>query len=366
MTTLTEDELKYWIAFNQFSYIGPKRFAKILNYYPDVKTAWSSSRSELLATGLKEKIVDKFITERNSIDPGKVLSEVYRNKINILTIKDPTYPQLLNNIPNPPVLIYYQGEAFKEQDNYSLAVVGARKISPYGQQTTEGLVRGLSQNGLVIVSGLALGVDAAAHTTCIAHQGRTIAVLGSGLDKIYPSTHTPLARRIVDTGGLMISEFPLGTPSYRSNFPHRNRIIAGLTRGTLIIEATKKSGSLITAQLALEFNREVFAVPGSIYSELTQGPHALIKQGAQLVTSAQDIMQALNLSNFTENIQARSILPQTPEEQLIVDLLSASTRTVDELIKNTKLDAKKINSILVSMELKGLIRSLGSQNYTMA
>jgi len=363
---LPNEELQYWVAFNQFPYFGPKRFAKILNYFPDVKTAWSSNRSELLAAGLKENIVDKFTAEKNSVNPEKAFADVMDNKIKILTIKDQDYPLLLKEIPNPPFLIYYQGEIFEKQDNYSLAVVGTRKISPYGQQVTENLVSELTRSGLVIISGLALGVDAVAHGACVSLNGKTIAVLGSGLDNIYPSAHTPLARRIIDSGGLIISEFPLGMPSYRSNFPHRNRIIAGLSRGTLIIEAAQNSGSLITAKLALDFNREIFAVPGPIYSDNSQGPHSLIKQGAKLITSAQDIIEELNLSNLTEKPQVRSILPETQEEHEIMNLLTLSNRNVDELIKKTKLDAKKINSILVSMELKGMIRNIGTQTFSRA
>lgn len=352
-------ELQYWIAFNQLSEFGPKRFTKLLNYFPNLETAWQADRNELTKSGLVEKIIDKFITSKTEIDPAKELDKVTKQNIEVVTIKDDAYPSQLKQIPNPPPLLYTKGGFFLPEDEFAIAVVGTRKITPYGKQVTEDLVSELTRNGLVIVSGLALGIDAKAHAVCISSKGRTIAVLGNGIDNIYPSANVPLARRILDNNGLIISEFPLGTPSYRSNFPHRNRIISGLTLGTLIIEADIKSGSLITAKQALEQNREVFTVPGSIYSPSSKGPNQLLKQGAIPVTTAQDILQALNLNHIPQIIKTKTLKSDTPEEQKIIELLQVSNKTIDELIKQTKLDAWKINSILTGMELKSMVKNIG-------
>jgi DNA processing protein len=366
MSSLETNELQYWVAFNQLPEFGPKRFSKILNYFPSLAEAWSANKGELIKSSLEAKVIDKFLSERSSIEPEQELEKVVQAGLQVITIKDENYPKNLKEIHNPPPLLYASGELFNPADEFSLGVVGTRKITPYGQQVTEDIVRALTQSGLSIVSGLALGIDALAHKTCLQNKGRTIAVLGNGLDNIYPSSNIPLSRRILDTGGIIISEFPLGTPSYRSNFPHRNRIISGLTLGTLVVEADIKSGSLITAQAALEQNREVFAVPGPIYAISSKGPNQLIKQGAVLVTNAQDILQTLNLQQIPEIVKTRNISPDTAEEKQIIELLKTANRSTDEFIKLTKLDAGKINSILTGMELKGMVRNIGSNTYTLA
>ena len=366
MSKLNSQELQYWVAFNQLSEFGPKRFSKLLSYFPSLETAWASANEELIKAGIEEKIAEKLAAKKSEIDPGKELQKADKLGLNIVTIKDENYPAKLKEISNPPPLLYCRGEIFKPQDEFALAVVGTRKITPYGEQVTQDIVRELTQNGLCIVSGLALGIDSMAHKACIETQGRTLAVLGNGLDSIYPASNLPLARRILDTGGLIVSEFPLGTPSFKSNFPHRNRIISGLSLGTLVIEAAASSGSLITAGLALDQNREIFAVPGSINSSASKGPNKLIKQGAIPVTSAQDILQALNLEQAKNFNKVREILTDSAEEETIIKLLDITNMTIDEIIKKSQLDAKTINSILVGMELKGQVRKIGGFTYSLA
>jgi len=246
-----------------------------------------------------------------------------------------------------------------------LAVVGSRKFSSYGKMAAEKIIGILSQNNLTITSGLALGIDAIAHLTALEAGGRTIAVLGSGLDKenIYPSANRYLADKIISSGGTIISEFPIGTPPLKHNFPQRNRLIAGISIGTLVIEADEKSGALITARYALEQNREVFAVPGSIFSNQSRGTNKLIKQGAIPITAAEDIIEALNLAQATGPIDKKNIVPQTPEEEKIFLQLSHEPMHIDELMRLTKLDTSKINSTLTIMEMKGLVKNLGGMQY---
>ena len=366
MSNINLQELQYWIAFNQLLEFGPKRFAKLINYFPSLETAWQAANSELIKAGIEERIVAKLADKKPSINPAQELAKVDQLGLKVVTIKDEAYPAKLKEIANPPPLLYCRGEVFKPQDEFALAVVGTRKITPYGEQITQDLVLQLTQAGLIIVSGLALGIDALAHKTCLSAQGRTLAVLGNGLDSIYPAANLPLARRILDSGGLIMSEFPLGTPSFKSNFPHRNRIISGLSLGTLVIEAAAGSGSLITASIALDQNREIFAVPGPINSSASTGPNQLIKQGAIPVSSAQDILQALNLEKAKNFNQVREILADSQEEEIIIKLLTSTNMTIDDIIKKSQLDAKTINSILVGMELKGKLRKITGNTYTLA
>ena len=246
--------------------------------------------------------------------------------------------------------------------------MGTRKYSSYGQQAVEYIVKDLVRNNLTIVSGLALGIDALAHQAALAAGGKTVAVLGSGLDKqnIYPSQNRYLVNKIMETGGSVISEFPLGTPPLRYNFPQRNRLISGLSLGTLIIEAGEKSGALITAAYALEQNREVFAVPGSIHSLVSAGPNKLIKEGARVVTSASDIIETLNLTQATAYISAKKIMPEGENEKKIASLLSFEPIHIDELVRASGLDTAAANSTLVIMEMKGMIKNLGGMYYILA
>lgn len=366
MSNVNSQELQYWIAFNQLPEFGPKRFSKLLNYFPSLETAWQAANGELIRAGIEEKITVKLVAKKSEIDPATELKKVDKQGLKVVTIKDEIYPAKLKEISNAPPLLYCRGELFKPQDEFALAVVGTRKITPYGEQITQDLVLQLTQNGLSIVSGLALGIDALAHKTCLGAQGRTLAVLGNGLDSIYPASNLPLARRILDTNGLIMSEFPLGTPSFKSNFPHRNRIISGLSLGTLVIEARSGSGSLITASLALDQNREIFAVPGPINSSASKGPNELIKQGAIPVSSAQDILQALNLEKAKDFSKVREILADNEAEEIIIKLLDNTNMTIDEIIKKSQLDAREINSILVGMELKGKVRKITGNTYTLA
>ena len=238
----------------------------------------------------------------------------------------------------------------------------------YGRQIVEQIVRPLARAGLTIVSGLALGIDALAHTATLNEQGVTIAVLGGGCDRasIYPASNQALAQRLVESGGALISEYPPKTLAMPFHFPHRNRIIAGMSRGTLVVEAAEDSGSLITARHALEQNREVFAVPGDITRDTSKGPNNLLKMGAHPVFSAEDILEALNLQELKATVEARKILPDDPVEEKILTHLGNEPIHIDELIQATTFDAAKLSSALTLMEMKGKVRHIGGMHYILA
>lgn len=361
------NDLKYWVALNYFQKFGFIRFNKLKKHFSDMEQAFKASRQELVKAGIEENIAEEFTIKRNEIVPDRIMDELEKEKISILTIDDARYSRLLKEIYNPPWLLYYKGN-IEINNDFTLGVVGTRKHSAYGQQVAESITRDLVNNNLTIVSGLALGIDSIAHETTIKNGGRTIAVLGTGLDRqsIYPSSNRYLFDQIILSGGGVISEFPSRTQPLRYNFPLRNRIISGLSLGVLVVEAREKSGALITSNLALEHNREVFAVPGSIYSETSKGPNKIIKLGAQAVTSAEDIVEALNLKQATSYIESKKIIPDSPEEEKILEHLSHEPIHIDDLIRLTRLDTSTINSTLTIMEMKGTVRNLGGMRYVLA
>lgn len=363
---MTDDNKKYLIGLHSFPKFGPVRLKKIFKHFPDLKIAFEAATKELMAAGIEENIANEFISARRSIDIDKILAVINRENIKILTFDDPLYPKLLKEIYDPPVLLYYKGEM--EEEEFTIAVVGTRKITAYGQQVTEKMVRGLVNNKITVVSGLALGVDTIAHNTTLNYGGRTIAVLGTGLDKqsIYPGVNRYLAEKIAANRGAVISEFPFGTAPLKHNFPQRNRIISGLSLGVLVVEAGEKSGALITARHALDQNRDVFAVPGNIFSPVSAGPNLLIKQGAKTVSEAGEILEALDLASINNYIENKKILPESKEEEKIIACLSFEPVHIDDLIHECNLSAPIVNSTLIIMEMKGMVKNLGGMKYVLA
>lgn len=359
---MTDNNNKYYFGFSLINSLGPKNFQKINNYFSNTKQAWHAPYSELTRSGLQDKIISEIIEVRNKINLDQELEKIFKQSINIVTIEDKKYPKLLKQISNPPFLLYYQGKLDDPRDERCLAVVGTRKFSSYGKITTEKFVNDLINNNISIVSGLALGIDAAAHQTCLDNNGRTIAVLGSGHSPqvFYPKANWRLAQKIINQNGLILSEFPPFTMAERHFFPQRNRIVAGLSLGTIVIEAPAKSGALLTAKLALDQNREVFAVPGYFYSPNSAGPHNLIKSGAKLITSVDDIFSELNLEKIKlrENPDVKSESRLSAEEKLILEYLLSEPIHIDDLIRKTKLDSAVINSTLTLMEISGKIKIL--------
>lgn len=295
-----------------------------------------------------------FLSLKLKIDPEKEWQKLEKEKIKFITKDEKEYPPLLREIPNPPLGIYVKGE-IKKDEKY-LAVVGSRKASNYGKMALEEILPPLLDD-FVVVSGFAKGIDALSHKISLSFKKRTIAVLGAGLDICYPKEHKKLFKEI-EKNGALISEYPLGTKPFSFNFPLRNRIIAGISLGVLVVEAKEKSGSLITANFALDFGREIFAIPGSIFSQNTKGTHKLIKEGAKLVEKGEDILEAFDIKKAI--IKEKEIKPKNEEEKKILDLLKESPLTFDEIFKKTKIEVSKLNSTLLLMEIEKKIKKSGN------
>jgi len=359
------EELKYYVGFSLIPQIGAKRGQKLINFFDVLKNAWKASRADLIKAGIEKNIVNEIIEARKEIDLDEEMEKINKQGIKLLTIKDDDYPKLLKEIYNPPFLLYVRGEE-EVLNRVSLAVIGARKSTDYGRQITGELCSILVQNNIVIVSGLANGIDSFAHETALsAINGKTIAVMGCGIDDktIYPANNRNLAKKIIDKGGAIISEYPIMIPPLKQHFPARNRIISGLCLGVLVVEATETSGSLITAAHALEQGREVFAVPGSIYNKNTVGPHKLIKMGAKLIENAEDILEELNLKNINQQIEAKEIIPENENEKKILECLELNSLHIDELVEISGINITELNPILMTMEMKGMVKNIGGGNY---
>lgn len=355
-----QSDLKYWLAFSHVKTITPKRFHKIINAFDSLEQAWIASSNQLQQAGLEPNIAQEILLRRTKIDPDSIIASLVQHRVQAVTLADEEYPNLLRHIHLPPPVLYFKGRLAK--DNYLLAVVGSRKMSDYGKQTTRRLVGDLCRQSITIVSGLALGVDAQAHATCVDNKTRTIAILGSGLDKqnIYPSHNRYLADSIIANGGCLFSEHPIGTPPLKHHFPMRNRIIAGMCHGTLVTEAAKRSGALITAYQALENNREVFAVPGTISSTTSVGCNELLKKGARMVTSSTDILEEFGI----EDVVTKQLPTVSPEEKIVYDALQAKPLSLHELAKTVSLQANTIAQALTSLELQKYVLKNNNGTYT--
>ena len=332
-----------------------------------MEQAWQASFLELERAGLEKKIIEDFVVHRQKINPDQEMEKAAKENIEIIISNEKKYPKQLKEIYNHPAILYVRG-SFQKSDELSLAVVGARKYSPYGKQVVSSLVSDLARTGITIVSGLALGIDALSHWATLKNNGRTIAVLGSGIDQksIRPATNWRLSQEIISSGGMIISEYPIGTFPLKHHFPNRNRLISGLSLGVLLIEAGEKSGALITANYALEQNREVFSVPGNIFSSVSRGTNKLIKMGAKTATCADDILEELNLHSSNKIKVDKEIIPDTIEEEKILNHLSNEPIHIDKLIKLCEMDASLVNSTLSLMEIKGKIKDLGGMNYVLS
>jgi DNA processing protein len=351
----------YWVLLSLVPQVGPSRFKRLLDHFGEPEAVWRAAPLELARAGLDRRAIEGLIEQRQKVQPEEVWARIERLAVGVVTLDEASYPELLREIADPPPVLYLRGE-LTSADRWAVAVVGTRRMTAYGRQVVERLVGELARAGVTIVSGLARGVDGAAHRAALQAGGRTVAVLGSGLDRLYPSEHTGLARDIVGNGAV-ITEFPLGTKPDAVNFPRRNRIISGLSMGTLVIEAAETSGALITADFALEQGRDVFAVPGSILSPASAGPNRLIKEGARPVTSAQDVLEELNLTAIAQREEVREALPADPTESALLQLLSSEPLHVDEIGRSSALPAWQVSSALTMMELKGLVRQVGGMNY---
>lgn len=366
---------KYHLAFNYFQKIGPIKMRLIENYFSNLKEAFYASSIELEKIGLNQKIVNEFIKWRTTFNLQNCLQDLESEDIKIICWHDQEYPALLLEIHAPPPLLYYKGDInVLNCSNNRLAVVGSRQHSAYADKIISHLIPPLIENKIVIVSGLAYGVDTLAHRETLINKGQTIAVLGSGLNNknIYPYVNKKLSEQIFKNNGLLISEFPPQTPPLKQNFPQRNRIISGLCQATLVIESKNKSGSLITAYQALDQNREVLAVPGNIFSEFSDGPNSLIKKGAKPVSVTEDILEIYKLNqsgdkstkkiqNNQDNKIKEKLLNNNDEKEIYLLIKIASERgekiSSEEIAQNVKLDTSIINSTLSILEIQDLIKN---------
>ena len=358
------EDLQYWVGFSLVPGIGPVRLRALLDHLGDVRTAWGASAATLRAVGFDRRTIETFLSLRHKLDLPAELARVVGRGVKVLTWDSPDYPSLLKTIPNPPPVLYVRGELLP-QDEWALGVVGTRRATVYGREAVRALVGGLAASGVTVVSGLAHGIDTHAHQVALDAGGRTLAVLGSGVDIIYPAENRKLAERIVESGAL-VSEYPLGTPPESGNFPPRNRIISGLSLGVLVVEGTARSGAMITADYAAEQGREVFAVPGNILNRTSAGPNHLIQQGAKLVMTMGDILEELNLTMVAEQSEAREVIPDNETEAVLLKYLSSEPVHVDELGRAAGLPSSEVASTLTLMELKGKVRQVGGMNYVIA
>ena len=364
MSVQASHVLRYYIGFNRVQGIGPARLRMLLDAFGDVETAWHASADALRRAGLDRRSLHNLLETRARVDLDQEVRRVERAGARAITWEDPDYPSLLQEIPDPPPLLYVRG-TLEPEDAWAVAVVGTRRASVYGKEVTRRLVTELARSGITVVSGLARGIDGVAHRAALEAGGRTIAVLGCGVDRVYPPEHRSLARRIVEQGAL-ISEYPLGTPPEARNFPPRNRIISGLSLGVLITEAGQGSGALITADYAAEQGRDVFAVPGSILAAGSAGTNRLIQEGAKLVMESADVLRELNLTMVAEQAQAREVLPETETEAAILAHLGTEPVHVDDLGRMVGLPIAEVTSALTLMELKGMVRQVGGMKYVSA
>ncbi|MBI4233747.1 MAG: DNA-protecting protein DprA [Chloroflexi bacterium] len=361
------DDLKYWVAFTRIPRIGTARVRLLERTFGTLEQAWTSSADQLKAAGLDEATVAVVATRRPQVDPDAEMEHLKERGIQALSWHHPSYPPLLKEIYDPPPVLFVQGSILAA-DGRAVAVVGTRRATAYGREAAEALVGDLARAGVTIISGLARGIDAVAHRAALAAGGRTIAILGSGLDTIYPPEHRGLAQEIPHAGAL-VSEHPLGVRPEAQHFPRRNRLLSGMALGVLVLEAPPDSGAMWTVKWALEQGRDVFAVPGSIFSPASQGTNRLIQEGAKLVAECKDVLEELNLAGVGYQPElpslARVPVPDDAEAQLL-EWVGPDPVHIDDVRRRSGLPIATVSSTLAMMEIKGLVKQVGGMHYVRA
>lgn len=351
-------ERDYWIGFSVFPGIGPVRFSLLLNVFGSAEKAWNAKKDELIASGLSLAITERFIDFRNTFSFESYTRDLDKKSVRTVCRFEKEYPLRLLALSDAPIVLYVVGGSNLSvlHSEKMIGIVGTRKMNEYGKVATQKISAELVGQGWVIVSGLALGVDGVAHETVLDLKGKTIAVLGCGVDVIAPVSHTRLYHRIAEHGGCILSEMPLGHMPLRGLFPARNRIISGLSLGVVVTQGAHNSGAMITAKYAGEQGREVFAIPGDIRSPLSEGPHILLKNGASLVSSSQDIIETFGytLSKQQDTISF-NLTDYLPDEQLVLKMLMQGSYDSDMLVQTVHLSVSVVSSILTQLEMKGII-----------
>ena len=361
---VSTDELKHWVAFSSIAGIGRVRISQLKEYFGSLQDAWKAPEGKLKQAGLDSRSIDALLTVRPRMSLDDEMQKLERQGVQVLVCEDRVYPSRLREIYDYPPVLYVKGN-LPNQDEPCLAVVGTRRPTIYGRQVTEEIVTDLVHSKITIVSGLARGIDSVAHRAALDAGGKTIAVFASGLDIIYPRENARLAQAIMEHGALL-SEHPLGVKPKPESFPLRNRIMSGLSLGVLVVEAGERSGALITAHQAIEQNREVFAIPGSILSPASQGTNRLIQEGAKLVRNYTDILQELNLTIIVQQAEIQEFSPSNDIEAAILGQLGPEPNHIDEICRRSGLTMPEVSSTLAMLELRGMARQVGNMNYVLA
>ena len=362
----TPPDLAFWVALGTVTGMWSASLWLLVRRFGDLSQAWSAGTGALVAAGLRPELAEAVLAHRERTDPEAPLRRLEAIGGRAIAWDDPAYPRQLREIPDPPPLLYVRGDLGVASFERSVAIVGTRRISAYGRQATEQLAQELARAGVCVVSGMAAGVDTAAHRAALEAGGCTVAVWGTGLDSVYPASNRGLARRIVESGAV-VTEYPLGMVGMPENFPQRNRIISGLARGTVVVEAPRDSGALITARFALEQNREIMAVPGDVFQAGSQGTNRLVFRGeARAVCSARDVLETLQIDVPPVQLALEPAVEPTDEERTLLAHLSATPVHIDLLARAAAMPAHRVSSVLSIMEIRGLARHMGSGTYAAA
>uniref|UniRef100_A0A831TE30 DNA-protecting protein DprA n=1 Tax=Thermorudis peleae TaxID=1382356 RepID=A0A831TE30_9BACT len=358
---MSSPDIGYWLGFHLVPGVSAGRLETLIARFGSLEAAWHASPAALRQAGLPERVVEALVEKRRQLDLGRELERARRSGATLIPLAEDAYPRLLKEIASPPLVLFVRGE-LRAEDEQAIALVGTRRPTAYGKDVALQLSGELASRGVVIVSGLARGIDRVAHEAALDAGGRTIAVLGSGIDVIYPPEHARLAERIAGQGAL-VTEFPPGEQPMAKNFPVRNRLISGLSLGVVVVEAPRKSGALITANFAADQGRTVYAVPGPIFSPMSAGTLQLLREGATPIGSAEDILRDLRLEARQLTLEARAALPASPEEREILAHLRPGPCHIDDLAAQLGLGISQVSALLMQMQLKGLVRHLGAQHY---
>jgi DNA processing protein len=359
--------VKYWLAINKIENIGPVTIKKLWEHFGSIEDAWKADGEVIFKIeGINKKAAQALIENRNKINLDEEFERA--KELKVLTLADKNFPSLLANIYDPPPVIYIKGQLPKKEEKI-IAIVGTRKASRYGRETAKKLAYELASLGFTIVSGMASGIDTAAHEGALEAGGKTLAVFGCGVDIIFPSQNKGLAERITSSGAL-VSEFPMGTRPEKGTFPRRNRVISGLSLGVIVVEGHYDSGAMITAKYALDQGREVFAVPGNVELDQSKGPHWLIKQGAKLVESVDDVLEELNMAKpgprpEAQGLRMKDYSDLSEEEQKIVKVLSLEPKYIDNISQESRLSISEVSSRLMMLEVRKIIRQLPGKMFVL-
>ena len=356
-----KERTRFWIGLTLVKGIGPVRLNALLEVFGDARTAWLAAPEELRSAGLSDRLIRRLTAVRHDVDLNKKVEELERKGVRTLTWEDKAYPDRLRHIPQSPPVLYLLGQ-LQPEDDPGVAVVGTRRCTSYGRQAAEETAAVLARAGITVISGLARGIDGTAHRAALDNGGRTLAVLGSGVDCIYPPEHRGLAREIIRRGAVL-SDYPLGTAPEGINFPPRNRIISGLADLVVVIEAGERSGALITANYAADQGRDVFALPGNIYAPKSKGTNQLLRQGAQPLTAPEDILELLDITRGLDLEPSQQVLPANAAEASLFRVLEREPLHVDEICSRVDLPVSQVTSTLTVMELKGLVQKTGRMTY---